>query len=170
MSNESVGREQKSAKDAMLVGWNNASDELRLVRNINATPGASEYGIVTRVAGSVTMADAPGQSALSRVSSAAYEASHVVKAAPGTLFFLFGHSSKAGAQWIQVHNATSLPANTAVPIYSFQVNATASNGNFSLDLTKFGDIFSTGIVVCNSTTGPTLTNGSADTWFTALYL
>jgi hypothetical protein len=99
------------------------------------------------------------------VSSTAYEASHVLKTGPGFILLLFGYNSKASAQFIQLHDATSLPAEAAVPVASFTVPASS---NFSLAVPTEGMRFSTGIVVCNSSTGPTKTIGSADVFFTAI--
>lgn len=102
----------------------------------------------------------------SRVTSGSYKKSLIVKASAGRLFLLTGYNSNAAAQFIQVHNTATVPADTAVPVYTFIV----PQGNFSLDLTAVGDYFSTGITVCNSSTGPTKTIGADDCWFVALYL
>jgi len=99
------------------------------------------------------------------VSSAAYEASHVLKPAKGLLISLVGYNSKASAQFIQLFNSTTVPADTAIPIYTFTVPASS---NFSLDVPITGMRFGTGIAVSNSSTGPTKTIGSADCWFTAV--
>lgn len=101
---------------------------------------------------------------VSNFNSTAYEASNVVKAAAGKVFEIRGYNS-GSAQWIQIHDASSLPADTAVPEDIIYVGA---NNNFSITYPR-GKSFGTGIVVCNSSTGPTKTIGAADCWFSGEY-
>ena len=111
----------------------------------------------------------PAQSTtVSNSTSVAYVASQIVKAGPGTLYGLSGYNAKTSAQFIQVHNTTTVVADTAIPVVLIAVSASSS---FSID---WGDIggryFSTGIMICNSSTGPTKTIGSADCWIDAQYI
>lgn len=98
--------------------------------------------------------------------SVAYATNLVVKASAGRLFGVQGYNSNASPQFIQVHNATSLPVDTSVPVITFLVPGTSP---FSIDFGRLGRYFATGIVLCNSSSGPTKTIGAADCWFDAQY-
>ena len=98
--------------------------------------------------------------------SAALEASRVVKATSGSVLWISVYNSKASSQFIQIHNATSLPADAAVPILVLPVAAT-SFATFEIPVN--GLPCSTGIVICNSSTATTKTIGSADCWFSVMY-
>jgi hypothetical protein len=108
----------------------------------------------------------PGFASLVNKATTAYAASLVVKAKPGTLFGVSGYNSKASAQFIQIHDAAALPADTAVPV---AVVTAAASSNFNFDFGIYGLECNTGIVICNSSTGPTKTIGSADCWIHARY-
>lgn len=120
--------------------------------NTGATVIAS--GTVTANAATATLAN-----------STAYEASRVVKASAGTLLSLTGYNS-GPAQFIQIFNSTTVPANGTAPVLLISVPATSS---FAFEW-RNGIPLSTGIAVSNSSTGATKTIGSADCFFTATYL
>jgi hypothetical protein len=100
---------------------------------------------------------------VSKAKTTALATNLVVKASAGKLLGFYGYSTVT--QFIQVHNATSLPADAAVPDGVFPITASAP---FSIWL-EHPEPYTTGIVICNSTTGPTKTIGAANTWITALY-
>jgi len=102
---------------------------------------------------------------MSRVNSSAYEASRVIKNTSGNLRLIFGYNSKSSSQFIQIHDASALPANGAAPISVIAVDAQKS---FSIAC-EDGIPCTNGIVFCNSSTGPTKTIGSADCYVTAVF-
>lgn len=106
------------------------------------------------------------ENACANSDSIAYVASQIIKAGPGMLYRLVGYNSKASAQFIQLHDAAALPAEAAVPK---EVITVAASSNFDIALGVYGRKFTVGIVVCNSSTGPTKTIGSADVWISAQY-
>ena len=90
--------------------------------------------------------------------SGALVASLVASANPSRLYSVTGYNSAVTDQYIQVHDAASLPANGAVPKLTLVAYAGTP---FSFDFTT-GRICATGIVICNSSTAATKTIGSAD--------
>lgn len=90
--------------------------------------------------------------------SPGYEAYSISKNSAGKFFSISGYSSKTSSQFIQVHNASSLPAEGAVPVLFIPV--AAQSGFFIEDLD--GKDFPLGIVWCCSSTGPTKTLGTID--------
>jgi hypothetical protein len=99
--------------------------------------------------------------------SVALEASAVVKASPGTLFSITGYNSSASDQFVQIHDAAALPADTAVPAIIFKV---AAQENFYYELKEIARFFKNGITICNSSTVATKTIGVADCWFNVQYI
>ena len=105
--------------------------------------------------------------ALTNNSTTAYATSLIIKASAGSLYIITGFNSKTTDQFIQLHDSATLPADTAIPKVIFRV---AAGSNFSFDLGIYGRVFTSGIVVCNSSTGPTKTIGAADCWFDCQYI
>jgi hypothetical protein len=94
--------------------------------------------------------------------STAGEAGRVVKAAPGRVYRFSAYNDNAATRFIQLHDATSAPADTAVPVFVIQV---ATKTTVTVDFGRYGRLFSTGIYICNSTTGTTKTLGGTDNLF-----
>lgn len=105
--------------------------------------------------------------AVKTATSTAYEASRVVKAAPGTVFGVTGYNSNSSVQFIQLFDAASLPAEGAIPAV---VIAAGASSNFSIDFGVYGRYFKAGVVICNSSTGPTKTIGTTDCYFDVRYV
>ena len=98
--------------------------------------------------------------------STAQEASRQVKAAEGTVFGLTVYNNNVAAQWVQLHDRASTPADTTVPAVVFEVAAQSTRG---VEFGSFGRRFANGIYICNSTTDVTKTLGAADCLFDVQY-
>jgi hypothetical protein len=72
------------------------------------------------------------------------------------------YNTKASAQFLNVFDANALPADAAVPLFSF---ALAANQGVGFGFQPNGRQFQTGLVLCNSSTDATKTIGSADCFF-----
>lgn len=124
-------------------------------------------GAVVIASGAVVASDPT----VSVAKTTALAASLVVKSAAGSLMSISGYNS-GPAQWIQIHNTASVPANTEVPLAVYAVSAQST---FFFEWQK-GLPCSTGITVCNSygadpaTAAAAKTIGSNDCFFTATYL
>lgn len=96
------------------------------------------------------------------VTSLAYSDHIVVSTRPIILLGFTIYSSAAAAQFIQLHNSATLPADDAVPVLMLPVAATdflpgwwGSEGRY----------FSNGLVICNSSLPTVKAIGAADCWF-----
>jgi hypothetical protein len=98
--------------------------------------------------------------------SSAYEKARKAASGPCKLFGLQGYNSGA-AQFVLVIDDEDTPADGAVPVIIIPAAATDS---FSAYFGTAGRWFSRGIIVANSSTGPTLTIGAADCWFDVQYI
>ena len=127
---------------------------------------------LTKYNGSTTIPDfatiesalgfATGEESANASVSTALAASIVAKTSAGSLVSLQVYNDKSSAQYIQVFDAAALPANGAVPVYTFTL---ASKGTQTIDFGDYPVNCVNGIVIANSSTGSTLTVGSADCWF-----
>lgn len=134
--------------------------------NVDASGNLRVTGGGPGAAATTVTGGASGASATSNSSTTAYATNKVIKAAAGNLRRITGYNSLASAQFIQLHDSAALPADASVPVAIFSVPASA---NFTIDYGLEGRTFAAGIVVCNSTTGPTKTIGAANCWFDAQY-
>lgn len=100
------------------------------------------------------------------IHSNAFVSSLVVKTGPGILYGFTVYNSKVAAQFIQIFDAVSLPANGAIPACVFTAATVANLGTNWIP----GRTFTTGCVIANSSTAPTLTIGSADCFIDAQYV
>lgn len=98
--------------------------------------------------------------------STAKETGRVVKAGPGRVYGVSYYNDNAATRYLQFFDATSAPADTAVPLITVPVAAGAST---YINFGRYGRLFETGIYVCNSTTDVTKTLGSADGLFDVQY-
>ena len=130
------------------------------IGNTTATTVSDSSPLPVSIPPTSTSSNAPTNS-----TQAALATSKVIKASAGTLFGISGYNSGA-AQFIQLHDAAALPADTAVPVVNIAVAATS---NFSIDFGLYGMAFANGIVACNSSTAATKTIGGADCQFFARY-
>lgn len=104
---------------------------------------------------------------LSITAASAEVADLVVKASAGTLHSIVGYIASNQDGWIQVHDATSAPADTAVPELSFFVAAASAAVGVNIPLP--GHVCATGITLSWSTTGPTLTSGGTNMMVAGYY-
>jgi len=94
-------------------------------------------------------------------SSPALQASRVVKTGPGILYGITVTNTLAGTQYVQIFDASTLPADGAVPLLSKQLPASDAVGFSWLP----GRTFLVGIIVCNSSTIGSKTIGLANCLF-----
>lgn len=98
--------------------------------------------------------------------STALQASMVVKTGPGILYGITVTSTLGSPQYLMIFDATSLPADGAIPILAKSLPANDAVGFSWLP----GRTFLVGIVVCNSTTNTSKTLGAANCLFDAQFV
>lgn len=92
--------------------------------------------------------------------------SAVVKTGPGTFYSITMTNTNAAARFLQAFDASVLPADGAVPLFSRSIPITDS-----ITITwTVGFTFNVGLVVCNSTTSGSKTIGAADALFAVTFI
>jgi hypothetical protein len=121
-------------------------------------------GWLSRALGELTPAGLPVQ-----VNSNGLVASLVVKAGAGSLLGFTALSTNVGAAFIQLHDASALPADGTRPVFSFPI---AANPGLLGPITYgfYGHSFHTGMVLASSSTAATLTVMTAVFLFEAQYI
>ena len=76
------------------------------------------------------------------------------------------YNTKASAQFGNVFDSATLPADTAVPLFSFPL---AANNLGAFSWGTNGREFMQGLTLCNSSTDATKTSGAADCFFDVQY-
>lgn len=76
------------------------------------------------------------------------------------------YSSSVAAQFILMWDRSILPADTSVPMFTFNIGASSALGVYYGEM---GRVFHQGLVLCNSTTDTTKTIGSANCFFDIEY-
>ncbi len=101
--------------------------------------------------------------AAQKISTAALTNFLLAKTGTGILYNIAGYNSNTGSQFVHVFDNTSSGANL---VSTFTVDGA---DNFSIDFGALGIYMNTGILICNSTTAVTQTNGASDIFLTAVY-
>lgn len=101
------------------------------------------------------------------VSSLGLEASRVCFTGSGRVLGFTVSSTKASGQFVQVFDASTLPADGAIPLVSIDVATVTAKG---IAWDPYGRWFDRGFVICNSSTQGSKTIGSADCLFDVQYV
>jgi hypothetical protein len=126
------------------------------------TDSTADASLVALTKGVLELVGAPVER--STAATTALTSSLVAKDSAGDLLGIVGYSTLD--QFIQIHDASSVPADTEIPLVVIPIVADTP---FSIDFGDYGLPCDVGIVVCNSTTGPTKTLGADDVFMTAIY-
>lgn len=137
----------------------------------NLDAGGVDPAVASRTAIAVAVSTGDTATQMATAASAAIDALAAFVSTAGTTIITITNavSGAAGATAAgnsgAVATVTVTGANSAIPVAVITVPATA---NFQIPLYQGEHQFENGIVVCNSSTGPTKTAGSADCFFTAI--
>jgi len=120
--------------------------------------GGTSQTVLVSAAGIVQVQSATGTAS----TSTAQEASRVISASACSVSRAAMQNASASTRYLQLHDATSLPANGAVPEAVIIIGTTQTQ---VMTWSHPNNRFTTGCVAATSSTGPTLTIGSADAIF-----
>lgn len=98
--------------------------------------------------------------------STVLEASSITKASPGVVYGGIVYNSSGSDLYFQLHNTTSVPIDTSVPLVPILVPA---GSQVTFDFGKYGKYFSTGITWCGSSTFATKTISGSVLWVNIQY-
>ena len=102
------------------------------------------------------------------ISNTTWDNDLIVRRGGGVMLGLLGSSKNTSAQWVMVFDSKTAVSNgTAPAIHPIFI---AAEDNFYMEIPVRGMNFENGIYISNSTTDTTLTQGSADCWFTAVII
>lgn len=151
----SVERERMNIADPTL--------DVGLAKVTNTTPGGSDYGLVARIAGTVTTSTSLTSPTLYTEITQVTKAN--IKASAGVVKSIFISNANAALRYFQLHNKATAPAGADVPLISVPIGAgTATNPQEMVLGTDFfndaGVSFSTGIGWAISTTYATFTDSA----------
>lgn len=153
-----VQRERMNISDPTL--------DVGLAKVTNTTAGASDYGLVVRVAGAVGSSPTL-YTELTQVTKAS------IKVTAGVVKSIYISNANAALRYFQLHNKATAPVATDVPLISVPIGAGTATNPSAMELgTDFfsdaGISFSTGIGWAISTTYATFTDSATASEHVAL--
>jgi hypothetical protein len=95
-----------------------------------------------------------------------YAASIIANTGPGILYGFTAYNSNGSAQFIQLFDSATVPADGVQPATLFTI---AAGDQLAVEWIN-GRSYLAGVVLCNSSTGPTKTIGAADCYFDVQYI
>jgi hypothetical protein len=163
-----------SIADAGMISLVNQQVNLSQVGGITTNTGNGTASNTLRVAvasdnlpfPTISVPASSTTNVLSTSVSTGLEPVRVVKASAGRLYSVLVNNTKSTSQSIQVHNTTSEPANGVSATTYWVVPAQSTT---LMDFGPYGEHFSTGITINNSTTLINKTKGVSDTTFKVYY-
>ena len=92
----------------------------------------------------------------------------VVSTGQAKLLGFVAENTSGSTRWVQVFDATAEPSNGTVPLLSIKVLA-GTQISFDISVSRSMQLYQ-GLVLTSSSTGPTYTSVTADTFFTVFWI